>query len=407
MSSAALLEELHDLIDRLVAVDADALDAVELHELVVGLQRERSRLVVAAAEPVRVWEADRGWRKDGTLKASLALGRDTMTDHRRAGYELRRARRLAQLPHTRDAILSGRLSIDHLDLFLQHAGGRRFELFREHEEQLVGECVKYSLFDDCRRLIQHWTHRADDLLGIHHEPPPPSTLYFSRSEIDGEGILDGRLSAIDAEIVAAELDRLAREIAAEDKKNGVKRTPAQRRAAALVRMAARSLSSTGVSPRPLFQAIVGDQTTTRLCQLGSGIVVHPNDLVPYIDTAVMESFLFDGATVIAKTKQRTFTGALRRAIQVRDRRCRHTSNCPIPATEGDIDHIRPHSKGGPTSQFNGRAGCRGHNRIEALRDHPVESPERDLDEKDIVVVRIKWWHHASSQVSPRPTGTSS
>jgi hypothetical protein len=395
MSAAALVEELHDLIDRLVAMDAAALEAGELHELVVGLQRERSRLVVATAEPVRTWETERGWRKDGTLKASLALGRDTMTDHRRASYELRRARRLAELPHTREAILAGRLSIDHLDLFLQHASGRRFELFQEHEEQLVGECCKYSLFDDCRRLIQHWTHRADDLLGIDREPPPPSTLYFSRSEIDGEGILDGRLSPIDAEIVAAELDRLAREIAAEDKKNGVKRTPAQRRAAALVRMAARSLSSTGVSPRPLFQVIVGDQTATRLCQLGSGIVVHPNDLVPYIDTAVMESFLFDGATVIAKTKQRTFTGALRRAIQVRDRRCGHKSNCPVPAPKCDIDHKRAHSKGGPTSQFNGRCGCHGHNRIEELRDDPVPAPERDLDEKDIVIVRIKWWHQTA------------
>jgi hypothetical protein len=297
---------------------------------------------------------------------------------------------LAQLPHTRDAILAGKLSIDHLDLFLQHASGPRFGLFQEHEEGLVKEFIQHSLFDDCRRIIQHWTHLADDVLGIHREPPPPSTLYFSRSEIDGEGIVDGRLSAIDAEIVAAELDRLAREIAAEDKKNGVKRTPAQRRAAALVRMAARSLSSTGVSPRPLFQAIVGDQTTTRLCQLASGIVVHPTDLVPYIDTAVMESFLFDGATVIAKTKQRTFTGALRRAIQVRDKRCGHTSNCPVPAADCDLDHKRPFSQGGPTSQFNGRCGCHGHNRVEELRDDPIEAPERTLHYLDILRTRLRW-----------------
>jgi hypothetical protein len=313
-----------------------------------------------------------------------------MTDHRRASYELRRARRLQQLPHTRDAILAGRLSIDHLDLFLQYASGPRFALFQEHEEQLVNECIQRSLFDDCRRIMQHWTHLADDLLGARREPPPPSTLYFSRSGIDGEGILDGRLSAIDAEIVAAELDRLAREIAAEDKAKGVKRTPAQRRAAALVRMAARSLSSTGVSPRPLFQAIVGDTTTTRLCQLASGTVVRPEDLVPYIDTAVMESFLFDGATVIAKTKQRTFTGALRRAIQVRDKRCGHKSNCPVPAVDCDIDHKRPFSEGGPTSQFNGRCGCHGHNRIPELRDDPVESPERELHFLDVLRARLRW-----------------
>ena len=120
-------------------------------------------------------------------------------------------------------------------------------------------------------------------------------------------------------------------------------------------------------------------------------MVHPDDLVPYIDSAVMQAFLFDtDSTIISASRKRTFTGALRRAIMVRDRRCRHESQCPVPGRECDIDHIRLAAKGGRTTQTNGRCGCRGHNRIPAFRDHPVERPERHPTRLDELRARIRW-----------------
>ena len=40
-------------------------------------------------------------------------------------------------------------------------------------------------------------------------------------------------------------------------------------------------------------------------------------------------------------RRRFFRGALRRAIEVRDRRCTHPSGCDVPAERCDIDHIVP------------------------------------------------------------------
>jgi hypothetical protein len=141
----------------------------------------------------------------------------------------------------------------------------------------------------------------------------------------------------------------------------------------------------------LFQVIIGDHTARRLCELASGHVLRPDDLVPHIDAAVMESFLFDGpTTVIAKTRQRTFTGALRRALQVRDRRCQHRSVCPTPAVDGDVDHRTPAARGGPTSQFNGRSLCTPHNREPELRDHCDPLPERRVDILDAIRCRLRW-----------------
>ncbi len=391
MSSESVIEELHGVVDRLAALDADALDAAELGVLVVAVERERSRLAVAVAGALHAWERAGQWEADGSLRPQLALGRDTRRDHRLVRRDLRRARMLARMPHTRAAVLAGRLSLDHVDLFLQHATAARFELFLESEAWLVERCVACPLFDDARREVHYWAQWADDQLGLGRDRPRPSTLYASRAEVTGEWLLDGHLSAIDGEIVTRELRRLARQIQLDDRQTGLTRTPAQRRAAALVRMATRSVNATGVTARPLFEIIVGDETARHLCQLASGTVVHPDDLTGHLDAAVMEVFLFGGQnTVLAVSRQRTFRGALRRAIQVRDRRCQHDSVCPTPADVSDIDHRTPAARGGPTSQFNGRVGCVPHNRLAHLHDHPDPVPERPVTTLDTIRCRLRW-----------------
>ncbi len=401
MSSESVIQELHDLVERLASVDTGALGADELQSLAVALECERARLAVAAAAVTVAWEQSGVWQVDGSLRPQLALGRDARRDHRVLRRELRRARLLARMPHTRAAVLAGRLSMDHVDLFVHHATAARFELFLACEHALVEQCAGCSLFDDARRVVQYWAAWADDQLELQHEPSRPSTLYASRAELTGEWFLDGHLSALDGEIVTRELERLARQLQLEDRHHGVVRTPAQRRAAALVRMASRSVNATGITARPLFQVVVGDETARRLCQLASGTVVHPDDLTGHLDTALMEVFLFDGPhTVLAVSRQRTFRGALRRAIQVRDRRCQHDSVCPTPADTSDIDHRTPAARGGPTSQFNGRVGCVPHNRLAHLRDHPDPIPERPVTTLDTIRCRLRWHYLRNEPPDP-------
>ena len=73
-------------------------------------------------------------------------------------------------------------------------------------------------------------------------------------------------------------------------------------------MATRSASTPvgAQRPKPLFTALVGDDTTARLCELANGTVITPGMLVPYIGVAEMETVLFDGPfTVIAASTART------------------------------------------------------------------------------------------------------
>ena len=121
------------------------------------------------------------------------------------------------MPHTRQAVLDGRLSFEHVDLFCRAATAERFALFLRDEQVLVDRCARLRLFQDARRVVRYWADRADDELNRALSGPEPSTLYMSRLADSGQVRLDGSLAAIDGEIVSNELDRLVREMRLEDR----------------------------------------------------------------------------------------------------------------------------------------------------------------------------------------------
>ena len=132
----------------------------------------------------------------------------------------------------------------------------------------------------------------------------------------------------------------------------------------------------GLRPRPLITILTGHESFARICELADGTVLAPGQVVPLLSEAEIERVVFDGPDrVISVSRRRRFTGALRRAIEVRDRRCQHPSGCDEPADRCDVDHIQPYTDGGPTTLDNGRLSCWPHNRHHHLRNaHP---PERD------------------------------
>jgi hypothetical protein len=207
-------------------------------------------------------------------------------------------------------------------------------------------------------------------------------------------IVDATLSGLGAEIFSGELRRLTTAQRHADTAAGIVRTARQRRAAALIEMATRSASTPAGArrPRPLFTVLVGEDSFRQLCETSAGRVLTSGTLIPHLANAELEVVLFDdAATVISVSRRRTFTGALRRAIEVRDRHCRHPSGCDTPAERCDVDHIIPWTGGGRTDQFNGRLECPAHNRHQHLHDtdnHPP--PPRGLSYLDHARARLRW-----------------
>jgi hypothetical protein len=146
----------------------------------------------------------------------------------------------------------------------------------------------------------------------------------------------------------------------------LRRTPAQRRADAVVERARRSGAVPVGSrmPEPLFNVFVGYETFAgAICELANGTQVTPGSLIPYLDRAFIERVVFGSPSRVTEVgvRRRLFTGATRRAVQLRDRECFHEF-CDSPVVDCQIDHIQPYAAGGLTTQENGRAACGFHNR---------------------------------------------
>ena len=169
--------------------------------------------------------------------------------------------------------------------------------------------------------------------------------------IDGTVIVDATLTGLDAQVFVDELRRLTDAQRHADVNAGVVRTARQRRAAALIEMATRS-ASTPPAPAGHDRCSPCSSATTRSgtsARPSAGRVISARRAGPAPRHRAMEVVLFDdAATVISVSPRRTFTGALRRAIEVRDRHCQHPAGCDIPAERCDVDHIdsvdrrRPH-----------------------------------------------------------------
>jgi hypothetical protein len=89
----------------------------------------------------------------------------------------------------------------------------------------------------------------------------------------------------------------------------------------------------------------------------------PGSLLSWLDEAYIERAVFapDRRVEVSATA-RLYTGATRRAIELRDRQCTHPY-CDVPAASCQGDHITPYHAGGATVLVNGRLLCGYHNRL--------------------------------------------
>jgi hypothetical protein len=377
----------------LLALDPDTLTDTELHEVVVGLERQAHRLAGARAKLTAVWDGRQIWADDGSRSPGHRLAREATMSVAAAKSEVRRARALRTMPATAAALAAGDLSPDHVDVLARANDGARRVLFTDHEQLLVEQCKRLR-FADAVKLVEYWRQRAD-AESCEDEAERRDGCRSASVATTIDGMLDVRawLDPFGGAAFKAEFDRLERQVYLDDQKSGRIRTASQRRADALVEMAHRSRTASpqGLRPRPLITLLCGETSFTRMCELAEGTVVTPGQVVPHLNDADIESILFDGPhRVVSVSRRRRFTGALRRAIEVRDRHCQHPSGCDEPADRCDVDHIEPHPAGGLTSQENGRLECRPHNRKHHMHDHGgVPRPPRPITPLEELRARLR------------------
>jgi hypothetical protein len=199
---------------------------------------------------------------------------------------------------------------------------------------------------------------------------------------EGSVFLRGCLTVEGAAVVAAALDPLCAPIA------GDERTPAQRRADALVdvcRLALRTteLPENGGEPPQVAVTVAFDPLTRELASapLDSGDKLSADAARRIACDAQILPVVLNGSGQVldAGRTRRLAGGSLRRALVVRDRGCAFPG-CDRPARWCDAHHVVPWSAGGSTSLSNLVLLCGHHHRLTHEGEWAVRMADDGLPE---------------------------
>jgi uncharacterized protein DUF222/HNH endonuclease len=376
------LGALKESIDGLVSAGPSAFGDADSME---ALHREMARLEAVVTAASACFDTGGDWAVDGAQTAAAWLATRCHLPGGVARRRVRLGRTLRDLPVCAKAWMAGEINVAHVSAIANVRRPATEEALARDEELLVDDARQFR-FEGFARLLAYWEQHADpdgsedaedrrsERRGVHLSESFDG-MWFGKMTLDpiSGAIVNDELRRLERELFEADWARARTEKGTEPTIADLARTPAQRRADALVEMATRSriAPAGGRRPAPLFSVLVGYETLHgRICELANGTVVAPGALVPWLDQAYVERVVFglDGRIDVSATA-RLFTGATRRAIEIRDRGCTH-DYCDRTPDECQGDHVVPYAANGPTTQDNGQLLCGFHNRLRQPRPPP-------------------------------------
>ena len=370
-----VLDDLESVVDQVCATDPAALSD---GESIQRMHRGLARMEAATTRASAAFDAGGTWQADGARSASAWLARRCGLPSSTARRRIRLGRTLRHLPVAEAAWLAGELGEAQVAALVRARTPATSEAMERDEELLVGEAIRLR-FDSFVRVLGYWSQHADPdgteddaatgrAARRFHLSQSFENMWWGDLVLDpiSGAILSKALARIDNELFEADWAEARARLGDGATTSDLARTPAQRRADALVEMARRAgcAPADARRPEPLFTVMVGYETFAgRMCQLANGTVVSPGSLVPWLESAWVERVVFDGPSRVIDVgvARRLFDGATRWAVQVRDQECFHDL-CDEAAENCQIDHVEPWSAGGATVAANGRVACGHHNR---------------------------------------------
>ena len=200
-----------------------------------------------------------------------------------------------QCRYTAAAYSAGEIYGRHVDLVASCNREWRNAEFSDSEELLVNLC-RTPFFRVAFQGVEYWKQCADMDAADRDADTVRQSRHLSASITwRGTVAVDGVLDPVGGEIFKSELDRLGEQLRLHDLRDGVERTPQQRRADALVEMAMRSATAPadGLRPRPLLTVTIGIDPFNHLCQTAAGTVIAPGLVLPYLCDADIERIVYD------------------------------------------------------------------------------------------------------------------
>ncbi|WP_076477866.1 HNH endonuclease [Williamsia sterculiae] len=366
---SGMLNELGDLLVDEIDIDSDVVDDVDadIVEAIRGAVRLRAAadhvLARLAAQAERVGVAKRSGMRTREL---LRCNGMTPTAAIRC---LRVGRALPELPTLRRHSAHGFLSGEHVHAVVEgvtHVSIRTHSpigssAMAEVESTLVRHAIAGAGPAELMRLA-----RAAAIAATPPRDSVPAAEDATLNEMAWHQSEDGRLQGtFDLDVLTGE--RLISAIDAASRPRPMPdgsqddRSAQRRRADAfgqLIECAVRASSADATVGVPKTEVVmtvpIGDPMPIRLNWLGP--LTERGALLVGCDTSLTRVDVdSNGAPIAVSETRRLFTGAVRKAIVVRDRCC---VKCGAPASWTDCHHIIHHTDGGPTTIDNGCLLCR-------------------------------------------------
>jgi hypothetical protein len=381
---SADLTLLETALDAILATDLDTASVGDLLDRACRLQRLSARIdaaraaVLAAADTAS--EAPGVLRELGFRNASQVVAATTGAPAREVHATARTGRWLDGFPVFAAAAAEGVLTLGHLrELKGLDTPHRRNALIASQDELVTA--ARGHDFVEFGRRVTVWliNHIEDDEVKEQVKKTSCSITSNTDGSITGRFHLDPLSAAAVSTALGDEMQRLFRH---QSEGNGKAETPNRRRGHALASLIVAEAEVPGsATTTPLVNLVIGQRILENFlerfvdpgtpavpvdrddpdyrCESIDGTPIHPDVAFAAVAVAEFERVTVDTRSRVMdmSVKARGFPPWMKRALLIEARaRCR-TRGCDSPYHWVQVDHIHPHSKGGPTSLANGQILC--------------------------------------------------
>jgi hypothetical protein len=350
-------------LEKLQSEDVSQASPASLGEELKELFRHRNACDAEIQRRLLRLDRTRAYESDGSLTAKAWLRWNCHLTHSAASDRVEVARQMQSLPLTTAALASGEISYQHAALIARTAQ-RLGKLWPADAEAILVPAAREVDPVRLRLATMQLRHclQPDGVLDDSNQDDERRFLHLNQT-FGGIFVLNGQFGADDGATLKAALMAVLRPPADEEE-----RSPAQRRADALIDLARRQLDG-GALPETGGQKphlVVNVEMATLSREPGSPAAEMEWSHAPvHAETArriacdCSVTPIVDGE---AYQTSRVVPGAMRRALAARDKHCRFPG-CDMPPAWTDAHHITHWADGGATKLFNLVLMCRRHHRL--------------------------------------------
>ncbi len=396
MSGGHEHSELHTLEQAVAALVNDSclgMGSEALTERSCRIQRITNQIDALRVITLRQTERALSIEQPGQRSATIIAG-ETKVETAVVREDQRLGRWLDDFPIFTDAHLAGVMSRSHIKLLRRICNHRNELQLQDDQQNFVSHAERLD-FADFEKVVKYWLNASDPDGELPREPARKTGVSY-RENADGSVSGKFYLDPLSGNAFTTSIGMEAQKLFREDSENNVISSHYMRAGRALTNLAIRGASRPdGTFPTPLVNIVLGEKLAEELlndlavesskpptpdyndvdyrCEFLNGTPLHPYWAAIALAAGTFRRVVMDAKSkpIEMSVKSRGFPPWMKHLLLLRARGRCSTIGCDAPLSWLQADHVKPHSKNGPTSLANGQILC-----------DPENKSKRDTDPTD-------------------------